>query len=171
MKPSVRFGLILGTILVALPLIFYALGIEKNDVVQKVSGFLNVAIYAVLVFIGIKTTRDTIGNGFISFGAGFSAGMVISVLGSAISAVGTYLYFTVINPGIITYIKMKQEEALYEKGLSDAEVEKIAANMDFFSSPAMMTGFTFLGFMLLGLVVSLICAAIIKKENPAELIS
>jgi len=171
MKPSVRFGLLLGAILVALPLFVYVLGVDKNDTVQKVSGFFNVGITAGILFLGIKTTRDTIGNGFTSFGKAFSTGMVISLISSAISAIGTFLYFTVVNPGMITYIKLKQEEALYEKGMSDADVEKFSSSMEFMNNPAMMTGFGFLGMVILGLVVSLIWAGVLKKDNPSDMIS
>lgn len=171
MKPSVKYGLLLGGILSAIPLIFYALGLEKVAMLQKVSGFINVALTGTLIFIGIKETRQMLGNGYISFGKGFSTGMVISVIGAAISAVTTYLYFTVINPGMLTYIKMKQEEEFLKQGMSDADVEKMAGSMEFMSSPEMMTAFALLGMVLLGLVISLICAGILKKEDPAELIS
>jgi Protein of unknown function (DUF4199) len=171
MKPSVRYGLILGGILVAIPLIFYALGLEKNDSLQKASGFLNVAIVGYIIFLGIRETRDKLGNGFISFGSGFSAGMLISLISSAISAVGTYFYFTVVNPGMITYIKMKQEEEFYKQGMSDADIENISESMGFMNSPEMMTGFAFLGMLFLGLIVSLICAGVLKKEDPSALIS
>lgn len=171
MKPSVKFGLILGAILVAIPLIFYALNMDKNETLQRVSGFLNVAIVAVIIYLGIRETREIIGNGFLTFGQGFSAGMVITVIGSAISAIGTYLYFTVINPGMMTYIKMKQEEELFARGMTDADVEKMAGTMDTFSTPGMMTVMALVVMIFLGLIVSLICAGILKKENPAEAIS
>ncbi len=171
MKPSVKFGLILGAILVAVPLIIYALSMDKNETLQKVTGFLNVAIVATIIFLGIRETRDVHGNGFITFGSGFSTGMVITLIGSVISAVGTYLYFTVINPGMLTYIKMKQEEELFARGMSDADVEKMADTMASFSSPGMMTGMALLVMIFLGLIVSLICAGILKKEDPSQVIS
>ncbi len=171
MKPSVKYGLILGAILVAIPLIFYALNMDKNDTLQRISGFLNVAIFACIIFLGIRETRNVINNGYLSFGSGFSTGMVITVIGSTLSAIGTYLYFTVINPGMMTYIKMKQEEELFARGLSDSEVENMAGNMATFSTPGMMTVMALVMYIFLGLIISLICAGILKKEDPSQVIS
>lgn len=171
MKTSVRYGLILGGILVALPLIFYGLGLEKDDTVQQVSGYLNMAIAATVMFLGIKEFRDKDGNGFMSFGAGFSTGMVITLIGGAISSAFTYLYFTVINEGMVTYIKMKQEEEMLSRGMTDSEVEKMSETMEMWMSPGMMTAMAFVMMILIGLLFSLICSGILKKEDPSAEIS
>ena len=170
MKPSVRYGLLLGGVLSAIPLIYYAIGIEKDETVQTISGFLNVAITAVLIFMGIRETR-TMQNGYLTFGKGFSTGMMIAFVGGIISTVFSYLYFTVINPGMITYIKMKQEEEMLKRGMSDADIEKYAGTMEFWTSPVSMAAFALLGMLLIGLVISLISAGILKKEDPAAQIS
>jgi len=170
MKPSVRYGLILGVTLAAIPLLSYVLGIDKNETLQTVSGFLNVAVTAVIIFLGIRELR-TMQNGYLAFGKGFSAGITISLIGGCISALFSYLYFTVINPGMMTYIKMKQEEEMLKRGMSDADIEQMAGTMEFWTSPGMMAGFALLGMLLIGLVISLICAGILKKEDPMEQIS
>ncbi len=170
MKPSVRYGLLLGAVLSALPLLFFALGVEKEDMIQKVSGFLNVAITAVIIFMGIREMR-TLQNGFITFGKGFSTGMMIALIGGVITTVFSYLYFTVINPGMITYIKMKQEEEMLNRGMTDADIEKMAGTMEMFSNPAAMAGFALIGMLVIGLVISLISSGILKKEDPSEMIS
>lgn len=171
MKTTVRFGLILAGVQIGLSLLFFGLGLDKNETVQSLSSFLNILITGVIVFMGIKTEKQAIGNGFISFGKGFSAGMMITLIGSAITSVYSYLYFAFLNPEMITYIQMKQEEEMIKRGMSDEAVEKMAENMHAWTTPELMTLFAFLGMILIGLVISLICSAILKKENPAEEIS
>jgi hypothetical protein len=171
MKTTVRFGLILAGTLIGLSLLFFGLALDKNETVQSISSILNILINAVIVFIGIRAERETTGNGFISFGKGFSTGMMITLIGSAITGVYTYLYFAFLNPGMITFIRMKQEEEMLKRGMSDEAVEKMADNMHAWTTPELMTLFAFLGMILIGLVISMICAAILKKENPAEQIS
>ena len=170
MKAAVRYGLIYGGIGIGISLLAFGLGIEKDDTVQSASQIINIALPAVIIFLGIKEKRDKENNGFLNFGSGFSAGMMISFIGGAIMAVYTYLYMTLLNPGIITHIKMKQEEKMIERGMSDAEVEKFAENMDFWTNPSMATTFAFAGIIVIGLVISLIASAIVKKENPSEMI-
>ncbi len=157
--------------MVALPLIFYGLGLEKDDTVQQVSGYLNMAIAATMIFLGTKEFRDKDGNGFMSFGSGFSTGMIITLIGSAISTVFTYLYFSFINPGMVTYIRMKQEEELLNRGMSDSEVEMMAENMANWMTPGVMSAVAFAVLILIGLLFSLICSGILKKEDPSAEIS
>ncbi|MBL0340530.1 MAG: DUF4199 domain-containing protein [Bacteroidetes bacterium] len=165
MSTSVKYGLILGGVLAALPLIFYSLGLEKNETLQNISMYFNIVLMAVIIFLGIKEFRDKSGNGFITFGKGFSMGMVISIVGGAISAVFSYLYFTVINPGMVTYIRMMQEQKMIEKGMSESEVEKMADTMAMWSTPTMMASFSLVGMIIMGLVITLICAGILKRRT------
>ncbi len=171
MSIPVKYGLIYAGISVAIPLLLFGLGMEKDPTVQKVSNFTNIAIPAVIIFFGIREQRDMAGNGYISFGKGFSSGMIIALIGGLIASAFTYLYFTVLNPGMVTYIKMKQEEEMIKRGMSESQVEAMAGTMEFWTSPVMMCAFVLIGTLLISLVISLISAAILKKENPAENIS
>lgn len=170
MNTAIRYGLIYAGISIGISLLTFGLGIEKDDTVQTVNKFVNVIIPAVIIFLGIKEKRDKESNGFITFGSGFKAGMVITFIGGLITAAFTFLYMTVLNPGIVTYIKMKQEEELVNRGMSDAQIEKMAPNLEIWTTPGMVTVFAFVGIIVLGLVISLIMSAILKKENPTEMV-
>jgi hypothetical protein len=171
MKTYIKYGLILGAVLSAVPLILFALGMDKNDTIQKVSSFINITISAVVIFMGIKEERDIRRNGWITFGQGFSTGMMITLVGGIISAIFSFIYFSVINPGMITYIQMKQEEEMLNRGMSQDQVDKMASNMEMWSSPTAMAAFTFVGMLLIGLVICLISSGILKREDPAAQIS
>lgn len=170
MKPSMKYGLIYAGISVGLSLLAFGLGMEKEDSVQSVTRWVSIALPAVTVFLGIRAQRDEFGNGFIGFGKAFGTGFMISLIGSAIITLYTYLYFTVLNPGMVDYIKLKQEEEMLNRGLSESQVEAMASQMETWASPGMMSLFIILGGILLGAVISLICSAILKKENPNEMI-
>ncbi|MBK8876258.1 MAG: DUF4199 domain-containing protein [Bacteroidetes bacterium] len=171
MKPNIQYGLILGGILIAISLLIYVLGLEKDETVTTVSGIINIAVPAIVTFLGIRELRDKYQHGFISFGQGFSCGLVISIIGGALSSIYSFLYFKVINPGMLAYIRLKQEQEMLDRGMSDSDIEKMSGTMDFWTNPAMMSAFAFLGMVILGLVISLISAAILKKEDPAAMIS
>lgn len=98
MKPNIQYGLILGGILIAISLLIYVLGLEKDETVTTVSGIINIAVPAIVTFLGIRELRDKFQHGFISFGQGFSCGLVISIIGGALSSIYSFLYFKVINP-------------------------------------------------------------------------
>jgi hypothetical protein len=168
MKPSIKFGLIYAGISIGISLLSFGLGIEKDDSVQTATRWISMGIPAIIVFLGIRAQRDEFGSGYITFGKAFSTGFIISFIGSAIISVYTYLYFTILNPGMIEYIKLKQEEEMLNRGLSESQVEAMASQMETWSSPGMMSFFIILGGIILGAVISLICSAILKKENPAD---
>jgi hypothetical protein len=168
MKTSVKYGLILGGSLMVFPLILYGIGMDKDESMYVVSSVINIIFPALFIFLGIKEARDTVGNGYISFGNGFSTGMVISLVGGALSALFSYLYFAVLNPSMVTFIRMREEQKMIEeRGMTEENVAQLSSTMEFWTSPAMMSAFSFLGMIILGAVLSLICAGILKKENPA----
>ncbi len=171
MKPNIQYGLILGGILIAISLLIYVLGLEKNETVITISFVINIAIPAIVTFLGIRELRDKFQHGFISFGQGFSCGLVISIIGGALSSIYSFLYFKVINPGMVAYSRLKQEEAMLDRGMSYSEIEKMSSTLDFMTNPAILSAFAFLGMVIIGLVISLISAAILKKEDPAAMIS
>ena len=171
MKPNVKYGVILGGALMIISLLLYALGLDKDETVSKIAGIFNILIPAIITFLGIKALRDENQNGFITFGQGFSCGLVISIIGAVISGLYSYLYFLVINPWMVTYVRMKQEQEMLDRGLSESEVEKMAGTMEMWTTPGMMAAFAVIGMIVLGLVISLIAAAILKKEDPNAAIS
>jgi hypothetical protein len=171
MKPFIRFGLIMGALLAAFPLLLFALGLDKEESIQSVSTVVNLLVIGGVLFFGIREERDIRGNGFITFGKGFGMGFKISVIAASISAISSYLYFSVINPGMFAFIKMKQEEAMIERGMSDEQVAKASESMAAWMTPGAMAGFSLVSMVLLGTVLTLIVAAFLKKEDPSAEIS
>ena len=167
MKPSLQYGLIYAGINIGLSLLAFGLGVEKDQTVQTASGWIYYALPVVIIFMGIRAQREVL-YGFISFGKAFSTGFIISLIGSILITLYTYLYFTILNPGMIDYIKLKQEEEMLARGMTDSQVEAISSQMEMWWSPGMMSLFLIIGGILLGTIISLISAAILKKENPAD---
>jgi hypothetical protein len=161
----------MGALLAAFPLLLFALGLDKEKSVQTISTIVNLIIIFSVLYVGIKAQRETMGNGYITFGSAFGTGFKMTLIASVISAVNSYLYFTVINPGMATFIKMQQEEELMERGMSDEQVAQISASMDMWLSPPVMALFALGGMILLGTVISLIVSAILKKEDPSAMMS
>src|SRR4029078_11636541 len=106
MKPSIKYGLIYAGAVIGVSLLIFGLGMEKDEAVQKIVNIVNISIPAIVIFLGVRETRDFEGSGYLSFGKGFSTGMMIALVGGVISTLYTYLYFLVLNPGMITYIRM-----------------------------------------------------------------
>ncbi len=167
MKPFVKYGLVVAGTGILISLITFIIGIDKTDAGQYI-GWLNIPIMIVFMVVAIKETRLKFYNGFISFGQAFrtTAGMVL--VSALVTAIFTYMYFTVINPSMVDFIHEKQEMEFIDQGMSDAEVEQALAMSTKFTTPPMMTLFTLLGGLFFGMLVGLIVSAIVKKPDPNQ---
>jgi len=165
MKPFLKYGLIVGAAGIVLSMISYLLGLDKTDAGQYI-GWLNIPIIVIAMAFAIKEKREKEFGGFIEFGQAFSTGALIVLVASAISSVYTYFYMSFINPSIREYIAQKQMEKLEEQGLSQDKIDASMSMMEKFSTPAMSSVFVFFGGLVMGIIVALIVAAIMKKSNP-----
>lgn len=166
MKPSVRYGLLYAGVLIGLSLLFYGLGMEKNTAVEKFNQWFGMIALLGVVFLAIKARRNETGEGYLTFGQGFGTGMMTTLIGTFIISLYTLVYMKFLNPGMMDYIKLRQEEEMVKRGMDEAQVEQAMSQMETFSSPEVMALFFFLGFIVLGLVISLIVTAFLKKDPP-----
>src|SRR5688572_14518344 len=79
-KIVLTFGLISGAISAAL-MAAYApfldeIGFDKGMII----GYTSMLIAFLLVFFGIRSYRDTVGDGYITFGRAFSVGILITLI-------------------------------------------------------------------------------------------
>jgi len=116
-----------------------------------------------------KEFRDEIG-GYMTFGEGFSAGFRYSVFTGLLVAVFTYLYFSIFSPQMFDKLLDVVQAKMDEKGAPAAQTEKI---MGFYKSwgPITFAFFAGIGTTIMGAIVSLIGAAIFKKErSPYDIV-
>jgi len=166
MNPSVKYGLLVSATGILISLLVFILGLDKSDAGQYL-GWLNIPLMIIFMVMAIKEKRTGMG-GFIAFGPAFKtvAGMV--VISAVVTALYTYLYFTAINPGMVDFIKEKQILQMEGRGMSDEEIDAAMQMSSKFMSPGVMTLFTLLGGIGLGLLVGAIVAAVAKKPDPAQ---
>jgi hypothetical protein len=114
-----------------------------------------------------KEFRDQIG-GFMTFGQGFSAGFRYSVFSGLLIGIFTYVYFAFLSPHVYGKLLETIQTGLEQKNnMSEEQIDKA---MGFYKGPwglAIMGFGAAIGMTVFGAVVSLIGAAIFKKERSA----
>lgn len=158
---SLKWGVIIGVILIIYTLLLYILDLSMN----KALGWLSFVILIVGVFMAIKNYRDKLNNGLLSFGNGFSIGLLIFIFSGIISAIFSYVLFTYIAPELIDKITAAAEENLLNKGIPEDMIETQMAMAKKFMSPTFMVLTSLISSVVIGAIISLIIAAILKKEN------
>jgi len=130
---------------------------------SMIVGYTTIVLSSLLIFFGIRSYRENIGGGAISFGRAFAVGILIALI-AAILYVTTWeiLYFGV--PGFADkFLTMCTEHARR----SGASVEEIKAELALLNNPFTNAALAFLEPFPVGLLVTLISALILRKKPTA----
>jgi hypothetical protein len=168
-KVVLVFGLISGVISSAL--MFLTLPLINKGVLHHslVIGYTTMFLSFLLVFFGIRSYRENAG-GTISFGRATAVGLLITLISCAFY-VGSWeiLYFKMM-PDFVDNYAAHSINAMREKGATEAaiaakkiEMEKMKA---MYNNPLINVAFTFIEPFPVGLIVTLVSAAILRKRNP-----
>ncbi len=165
MKPYLKFGLLSAVIGIFITLLVYLMGLDKSPSGQYI-GWINIPVTILLMVMCVKECRDMLYNGFISFGQAFKNLFLMLLISTGVSGVFMYFYTSQINPSIIEYVKEQQVLEMEKKGMDQASIDQAMAMSEKFISPVMMTVWTIVGGLFLGIVIALIISAIMKKNDP-----
>ena len=162
---SLVWGAILGIVLIVWSLLLYFLDLSTNRVLGYVSWLISIAI----VFYAMKIYRDTVNQGILSFSNAFVIGLLVCIISGFISAVFAYIQFNFISPELIDKMVQISEEKLLSRGMPDDMVEQSLEMSRKFMTPGLIAFMAFIMSAIIGAIVSLILAAIVKKEpNPFQ---
>ncbi len=165
LKSTMNYGVILGLSLVIYSLFIWMLGETTN----KNLSFVTYIIMISGIIISTKTFRDQEQGGYITYGRGLAVGTLTCFFAGIITSFFTFLLYTVIDPGLIDRTYALMENAYYESGMNDNQVETALNLAKKFTNPFTMMVFGFIGSVFMGFVFSLITSVFLKKEeNPFE---
>ncbi|HEY9535779.1 MAG TPA: DUF4199 domain-containing protein [Mucilaginibacter sp.] len=128
--------------------------------------YLGYIPFIAFLFLTQKEFRDSLG-GFMNFGDAFSAGFRYSMFVGLMMAVFIFLYLKVLSPDFFDKSLEMSRAQMEAKNMSDAQIEK-AMGMAKSWGPLFAAFATALTYPIFGAIVSLIGAAIFKKERTAR---
>ena len=156
------WGVIIGLISIVYSVILYML----NQTFNRALGYAGIIIMIVGLAIAMKSYRDNILDGMLPFGKAFGFGVLIVVFASLLGSIYTYLLYTVIDPGLQEKILEFMADKMLESGrVPEAQLDQALEFSKKFMSPTYLTVSGFIFSCLGGTVISLIMAAIFKKEE------
>lgn len=171
-KVVLTFGLISGTISAGMMLITVPfsekVGFDKGEIL----GYTTIVLSALLIFFGVRSYRQNVSGGRLSFGRGFAIGILITLI-SNVCYVATWelIYYKFMPDFADKYAAYVIDHAK----ASGATPEKIALQtqeMEQFKqtyrNPIVNIGMTFMEVFPIGLGVTLLSAAILRKKTSAN---
>ena len=163
------FGVVAGLV-VAVPMCLLVANAEPGSAATShFTGYLIMLLALSLVFLGVKRLRDRELGGAIRFVPALLAGLGISAVASVIYVIGWEITLAVTDFAFIDAYSNAAVEAARAKGASAAEVEAVIAKMAEFrqqyANPLFRLPVTFIEIFPVGLLVSLISAALLRNSR------
>jgi len=156
---AIKWALIGFCVSVVLTYAIQLLGLDINSPVK----YLSYVFFIAFLLLGQKEFKDKMG-GFITFGQAFVEGLLFSVFYGILVAIFTYIYFTILSPAAWEQAMDASRKSMEAKGTMSAE--QIESAMDITRKYGALIAVFFLAILtpIVGAIISLIGAAIFKKE-------
>ena len=164
------FGLIGGAIVALMMVASFTfmdrIGFDRSQVV----GYTTMVLAFLMVFFGIRSYRDNIAGGSIRFGKAFGVGMLITLV---ISACYVATWEVIYYGGMAEDFTEKYSAYALEKeraaGATEAQLAERSAEMarfwEMYRNPFVNVGLTFLEIFPVGVVMTLVSAAIVRRPR------
>ncbi|HEY8968241.1 MAG TPA: DUF4199 domain-containing protein [Puia sp.] len=162
-------GLITCVWMVVLSIIYRGHGEVDHGAIY---GYGSMILAFSLIYVGVRNFRNKYNDGVIGFGKAFRIGLYITLIASTIY-VGTWqvIYYGYARDFGKVYAE-HQLTKLKASGISEEAYVKQRAEMDdwvrMYDMPAFNIGMTYLEILPVGLLVSLITAAILKRKRVLQ---
>lgn len=168
-KNTIVFGLIAGLISSIWVMIFPFLDPSFDYGNGMIYGYTAMIIAFSLIFVGIKNYRDRFNSGVVTFGSAFLVGLYITLIASTIYVVVWLLDYYFLVPDFFDIMSKSYQAKLKAAGASEAELQASIAEMlkykELYQNPLFNAAMTYMEIVPLGLVISLIAAAILKRKE------
>ena len=168
-----RFGLASGAIILVLASIMWPLCVNgtMNFENSEVLGYSAMVLAFLMVFFGVRSYRDNIAGGSISFGKAFQVGILITLITCAIYVIAWEItYFNFIPDFFDKYsahVVEKMEAAGESQAAIQEQVADLATMAKYYDNLLFNVGITFMEIFPVGLIVTLVSAAILRRK-PRE---
>ncbi|MEO8068029.1 MAG: DUF4199 domain-containing protein [Flavobacteriales bacterium] len=164
------YGIIGGIIVAAM--MWLTLAGDNHDFENGLwIGYTTMVIALSTIFFAVKTYRDKHLGGTINFGKAFLMGLYITLLASTfyvaswlvLSATSKHDYMA----EYYDHTKAELESSGQPAAQVEAQLQEMRDFNELYKNPIVKIGFTYMEILPVGLLISLICAAMLKRNTPA----
>ena len=169
-KTVLTYGLISGGVVTAMMLATVPLeDVIKSKTGDYVLGYTVIVLSALLIFFGVRSYRQNVGGGRLTFGRGFAVGILITLISSACYVATWELVYFKLMPGFADKYAARMVEDAKASGANEqkiAEAEEQARQFKvMYNKPLVNIGLTFMEVFPVGLLVTLASAGILRKKG------
>jgi len=174
MKKTVwTFGLISGALVSAMMAATIPFQGENGFDHSLIVGYATMVLSFLLIYFGVRSYRDNVGNGTVGFGRALVVGSLIAVV-ACMCYVATWevMYFKFM-PDFMTKYGTRELEKARAGGASEATLAQKKVELDKFEkmyrNPAINVALTFVEPLPVALVIALVSAGVLSRRKRAHL--
>ncbi len=164
LKNGFNYGMITGAALIVFSLLLFLMDQHMNRSIAWIS----VLFLMGGMIYGTFRYRNATG-GYLSYGQAFTATFYTGLFAAILATIYTYLFVTVIHPGYMQeMLDMTRVQMLESQpGLSEEQVEQTIEMTSKFMNGPMIALTGFLTNLVSSVVIALLAAIFLKKEDPS----
>lgn len=171
-KIVLTFGLIAGAMLSVMMLLtipfMEQIGFENGMLI----GYTTMVLSFMMVYFGVRSYRDNVAGGTVSFGRAFNVGILITALASVCYVATWQVVYHKISPDFFEKYSAYTLDQARADGASEAELAAQAAEMarfnEMYKNPLVNMGITFLEPLPVGLLFTLVTAGLLSRKRRNE---
>ena len=139
---------------------------------SMVLGYTMMVASFLLIYFGIRSYRDNTLGGQISFGRAFVCGILIALITTVCYvAMWEILYFNFMPHFMDSYFAAqihKVQSSGLDQATIAAKVAEIRHSQELYQNPLVNMAYTFMEPLPVGIIVTLISAAVLRRKRPAR---
>ena len=171
-KTILVYGLIAGALvstLLVISMSWYRADPDAGGAKSMFIGYASMLLSFFFIYIAVKSYRDKQSGGTISFGKAFGIGLWVAVIASICYTITWIIFYRGFYPGFMDDMTSRELAKLRQSGKSAEEIAAATNDMEqmsaMYSTWPGLIGFTLLEILPLGVLVSLICAFLLKRKQ------
>ena len=157
-KLVIKWSLFYIIVSIILTYVYQLINIDPNSGIKYVS----LLPYVGFMFLCQKEYKDQLG-GYLTFGQGFLAGFKYTVITAILATLFIYIYWTILSPQVFQQIMDASKAKMEAKGTMTEDQINMAMS---FTTVGFMTIMILIFSLITGTIISLIGAAIFRKQPP-----
>lgn len=167
-KTVLTFGLIAGVMISVLMDGSLLLFSKMGSVHSMLLGYTMMVASFLLVYFGIRSYRDNVLDGRISFGRGFACGILITLI-TTVCYVATWevIYFKFIPHFMDSYFAAqvhRVQASGQDPATTAAQVAAIEHSQQLYQNPLVNMAYTFIEPLPVGVIITLVSAGVLRRR-------
>lgn len=168
-KIVLTFGLIGGVIISGLMLATVPFAKQIGFDRAQYVGYTVMVLSFLMVFFGIRSYRENVGNGYITFGRAFAVGALITLITSLCYVITWEVVYFNLMPNFVqdyaNYLVEKMREAGETQQAIDAKMQEMRDFKQLYDNPFLNPLITLIEPLPVGLLITLISSIVLRRKG------